>query len=295
MLDFVIIGAQKAASTFLQRAIQQHPETFLPYGETPFFQDPDYNRDDLGPLQHAVAGAAPGQLKGIKRPNYLGQPEVPARIALHFPRIRLIAVLREPVSRAVSAYFHYMASGFLPILPIEEGMPRLLDGTMDRRWAVAEAVLDYGRYATHLKRYFQYFDREQMLIILQEHLRDRPVQTMQRVYAFLDLSDALFVPKNTDQRPMATITSLPRLRLLRALSPLTTRFNVDRTRKYRHRSLAARTLRKVIHGVDHYLLARVLPGRRPTLSPTLHQRLRDYYAEEVSQLRELVDDPLTGW
>ena len=96
--DFVLIGGQKAGSTFVQEALRQHPAVFTPHGETPFFQDPDYTPNDLSPLERELQGARAGQRVGIKRPNYLGEPEVPPRLARDLPGVKLIAVLREPVA-----------------------------------------------------------------------------------------------------------------------------------------------------------------------------------------------------
>jgi len=42
MLDFLIIGAQKSATTFIHRCLLEHPSVFMPPGEISFFEDPDY-------------------------------------------------------------------------------------------------------------------------------------------------------------------------------------------------------------------------------------------------------------
>ena len=43
--DFVIIGAQKSASTFMQVCLDDHPDIYLPRGETTFFESPDYREN----------------------------------------------------------------------------------------------------------------------------------------------------------------------------------------------------------------------------------------------------------
>ena len=85
--------------------ISQHPEIWMPRGETPYFEDPDYHQSTpdefLSQFPHES-----GKLIGIKRPNYIGKPEAPERIETDLPDARLIAVLRDPADRAISAYFH---------------------------------------------------------------------------------------------------------------------------------------------------------------------------------------------
>ena len=116
---FVVIGAQKSASTFLQRCLADHPEMWLPRGETTFFEDPTYEASRLSDLERMFSRRRERVL-GMKRPSYLSRPEVPGRIRRDLPNVKLIAVLREPISRAVSAYFHMVGGGYLPLLELNE-------------------------------------------------------------------------------------------------------------------------------------------------------------------------------
>src|SRR5271166_1577090 len=113
--DFAIIGAGKSATTWLHMGLRKHPEIFLPENETPFFEDPYYCESDLRPLFSELRAARGYATVGIKRPNYLCTPGCADRLAKHIPRARLIAMLRNPVERAVSQYFHLVRSGRLPV------------------------------------------------------------------------------------------------------------------------------------------------------------------------------------
>ena len=124
--DFVIIGAQKAGSTGLMRHLAAHPQVFLPDGETRYFRDPWYHFERPTVLADAVAPAGPDVLRrGIKCPDYLAMPDGPQRIADGLgDEVRFLAVLREPVSRAVSSYFWAMQWGLIPLAPVEAGLAR---------------------------------------------------------------------------------------------------------------------------------------------------------------------------
>ena len=53
--NFVIIGTQKAATTFLHGCISEHPEVWMPAEEIPAFESPEYENgaiDDLNELLH---------------------------------------------------------------------------------------------------------------------------------------------------------------------------------------------------------------------------------------------------
>lgn len=49
-------------------------------------------------------GTDPLLLRGYKSPNYMPHPLVPFRMASVLPRVKLVVLLREPVSRAVSGH-----------------------------------------------------------------------------------------------------------------------------------------------------------------------------------------------
>src|SRR5690348_3927297 len=111
--NFLIIGAEKAGTTFLHQALRLHGDVFMPSDEIPFFEDPDYGAP--GAWQEFSKLFEPGAGKraiGLMRPNYLHKPECPARIHKHFPDAKLVVMLRDPVERAISAYNHNVLNRF---------------------------------------------------------------------------------------------------------------------------------------------------------------------------------------
>ncbi|MEM6334245.1 MAG: sulfotransferase domain-containing protein [Planctomycetota bacterium] len=293
-LDFVVIGAQKAGSTFLQEAIGDHPDAFSPHGETPFFEDPDYTPHTLAPLHQALAPGAHHKLRGIKRPNYLGLPEVPARIAQHFPRAKLIAVLRDPRWRAVSAYYHLMRSGLLPVAPLEQGMRRVLDGSLDAQYPAAPQLVAFGNYAQSLERFDEHFPREQLLVALYEDIKQHPVALARQAYRFLGLDDTHDPAAAAAARPMPGIYSIPRQRFVAAFHPIGVEYFHHRTRMQNRRGLPG-LVYAAAQAADRFILARLLPNRRPQPSPDLWKRLTDAYHDDIEQLEQRLDRPLDAW
>ncbi|MEO0586661.1 MAG: sulfotransferase [Planctomycetota bacterium] len=293
-LDFVVIGAQKAGSTFLQEAIGDHPDVFSPHGETAYFEDPNYTPDSLAPLHHAIAPGADRKLRGIKRPNYLCLPEVPARIAEHYPQARLIAVLRDPRWRAVSAYFHLMRSGLLPVAPLEQGMRRILDGSLDARYPAAPQLVDFGNYAKGLANFLDHFPREQLLVTLYEDIRADPVGLARTAYRFLDLDESHDPATAAAARPMPGIYSVPRQRFVAAFHPIGVEYFHNRTRMNNRGGLRG-AIYKAVNGVDRFGLSKLFANKRPTPSADLWQRLTHAYRDDITQLADLLDRPLDRW
>jgi hypothetical protein len=110
------------------------------------------------------------------------------------PKARLLAVLRNPVDRAYSHYWHRRARGretlaFADAVAAEGG--RLEKG--DWRDRADFSYLDRGRYASQLERAARHYPRDAMLVLLFEDLRDDPAAAFSRVCRFLDV-DAGLVP-----------------------------------------------------------------------------------------------------
>jgi hypothetical protein len=292
--DFIVIGAQKSASTFLQVGLADHPDVFMPKGEIPFFESPDYENHALRDLKDLFEGRTERRL-GFKRPNYLGKPEVPERIARDLPHVRLMAVLRDPVDRALSAYFHYMRGGFIPILDVEDGMRRLLDDDLYRRlYPRGREVLDFGLYYKALQRYATFIDSGRMLLLLHEDMAGEPLTTLQTVYRFIDV-DADYSPTTLNQRPQRIPYHRTRLQLGRVRNRVITRFNSDKTRAERRRLSPPRYAVAGALTVIDNLLERVLDNEKPRLSEDLHARLADFYRNDTEQLSRLIGRDLRHW
>jgi len=124
ILDFIIIGAQKAGTTSLFEHLRRHPEISLPVGkEVPYFShDRVYARgwtDYMRKLARHDAFADPGRKWGTVTPQYMlggvyrspgdvargngDERTVPLRIKECLPSVRLIAILRDPVEARARA------------------------------------------------------------------------------------------------------------------------------------------------------------------------------------------------
>jgi hypothetical protein len=182
----VIIGAAKSASTWLQLTLRQHPAVYMPGDETAFFEDPYYREGDLGPVYSALQAAPADALIGIKCPNYLCTPQCAPRLARHLPRARLIAILRNPVDRAISQYYHLIRSGQFPVLSADEAFSRYLAGHYDPPYA-QQIVMDFGRYGMGVENFRRAFPPEQLLILTDLDMRAGPAEVFGRACRFLGI------------------------------------------------------------------------------------------------------------
>jgi hypothetical protein len=293
--NFIVIGGQKAGSTWVAEVLGHHPDVFMYPTEIPFFEDPDYSQSTLDDLAKFFDGAAGKQALGMKRPSLLTRPECPARIAHDLPGAKLIAMLRHPVERAVSSYFHLMRSGFLPIAPMEVGMRRVISGEYDRSWpAGRERMMGYGFYHAGIMRYLAHVPRPQLLIVLYDRIRSDAAGLFREMCRFLGV-DELDQPAALDRRVMEGNYSIPRQRLVAPLRAMHRRVTPDKLRNYERKGPLAAAARVVTYGVDRYMLAGLFTSRRPTPSVEIQQQLIEIYRSDVVALGEFLGEDLSHW
>jgi hypothetical protein len=180
--DFVIIGAQKGGTSFLYYLLTRHPLVEpAARKELHFFDQPE--RFDNGAGWYRRCFPRPGLIDGRRTitgeatPSYLFDPPVAKRMAGVVPHVRPIALLRNPVDRAYSHYQMQVKRGTEP-LTFEVAIEQQHSSYVSR-----------GLYVNQLLRWFEYFSKEQMLILKSEDFFERPIETLKVVLNFLYLPD----------------------------------------------------------------------------------------------------------
>jgi hypothetical protein len=195
--DFLIIGAQKAGTTALYAYLRRHPAITGPSWKEVSYFDRHYERGEAwyrGNFPNRVR--ARGKLVGEASPSYIFHPLGPERVKALVPEARLVALVRNPVERALSHYHHEVALGREPLsfedaLDAEEERLRgeeerlAADSSYFSRPWWSHAYKARGRYAEQLERWLAVFPRERLLILPSEDLGGEPERTHARVLDFL--------------------------------------------------------------------------------------------------------------
>ena len=290
--NLVILGAQKSASSYVQLCLAEHPDIFIPRPELPLFTDCYYEPDGVDALAHLLPGGPFPRVFGIKAPDYLGSPEVPARLAEHLPEARLLAILREPIARAISAYYHFVRYAYLPLLPLNEGLTRVFDAQPGPGFAPERALLEYGCYASALHRYLEHFARDRLHVILHDDVSSDPAACYREILEFLEVSPAELPSL---RRRNEGVYSYARLRYLRAVQKVSNRVQPERN-SWRYRfGLFGMGVYFLARQVDKRVLARFCAHSPDALDPDLATRLREYYRPEVAGLEEILGRDLSSW
>lgn len=197
--NFLIIGAQKAGTRWVKLMSAQHPDCFVAGKEPRYFND--HFQNGLAWYETFFTDSAGQKAIGEKTPGYLWVPSprqkefpgykmrnVPQLVRDFDPGMKLIVTLRDPVKRAISAYYHHMrARRIVPGESILEANPYL-------------GIIDRGFYHYQLSRWFEHFPQKQFLIlILKRDIAHRSARTIRHLYRFLNVDES-FEPVSGKRR-----------------------------------------------------------------------------------------------
>lgn len=267
--------------------MRTHPEVFSPNGEVEYFEDPVYRRVAPSFLSELFARAPVARAYGFKRPELLARPECPARIARELPEVRLIAVLRNPVSRTVSAYFHYAQGKGIPLLPLNEGLRSILNGELDLRFPLSRSIIEYSLYGEQIERYRQLFPAESILVLFDHELIDCTDHTMRRVFNFIGVDPGAECAFPVSRENVGAYP-LSRLRFLRLTSPLAYSYRPGSQFGRVRTNPAALAAYKVAWRFDRAILSRLLGNDAPQLDEEIRARLLELFRPDAEKLRALV-------
>lgn len=206
--SFLVIGAMKAGTTSLYAWLIGHENIVAPAVKEPQFFTLHYDRGERWYRSSFPTGAellARGLLRrpvltGEATPYSLFHPLAAERAFKVVPKAKLIALLRDPVTRAWSHYRHERRHGREPLGFMEaiEAEDERLRGVRERleretlHRSEAHQRFGYlarGRYAEQLERWFRHFPREQVLLVKSEELFERPARVLSEVTRFLGIPE----------------------------------------------------------------------------------------------------------
>ncbi len=207
------LSAQKGGTSSLFAHIIQHPNVVEPRTKEVHYFDYQLERGETWyrsnfPFESTLRRA--NAITGEASPYYLYHPLAAQNIRELLPSIRLIFVLRDPVERAISQYFHAV-KWRQETLDIEEAFAaedERLRGEEDRLRSEPSyrsfshqhhSYVSRGLYARQLARFLELFDREQILVVPSEELYGDPHSALRKTFEHIGV-DPGFVPDDLEPK-----------------------------------------------------------------------------------------------
>ncbi len=222
-VDFMIIGTQKGGSTALHEYLHQHPSCWGSFfKETDFFLFPsvymkglpwymEYMWKECIPFRYSLSDC----LLFESTTWYSYWHEVPERLFEYNPHLKFIFLVRNPIDRAYSQYnmlVRWTKSKLLyeySLFPNKKNLNVLLDKLLDTQkypfeyWIDLEIeknsrqesisadffpdFLHRGFYGEQLERYYQFFSKENILVLESNELRFNRMFTLRKIEQFLNI------------------------------------------------------------------------------------------------------------
>jgi sulfotransferase family protein len=196
-VDFVIGGTQKGGTSALDSFLRKHPEICMPSTrkEVHFFDREHENREYK--TYHANFQPKPShRVIGEASPIYMYWETAPYRIWKYNPEMKWVLTLRNPVERAFSAWNMETKRGKekLPFADAIEREAERCREALPLQHRVYSYV-DRGFYAHQVRRLFNIFDRDNVLILFSEELRKDHAKTLRRIFEFLGVDSSSVPPE----------------------------------------------------------------------------------------------------
>ena len=270
--NFVIIGAMKSGTTTLGAYLNAHPDAFC--AQEPHFFDRNFERG-IEWYREQFRNAGKVAVVAEKSPSYMYHPDAIPRLVEVLPDARLIAILRHPVHRAYSHYWHQRR------LKLEKlSFSEALDAEQSRLRETSPglcpfAYVDRGLYVDQLERVVGVTPRKQLLVLFFEDLLRSPAETYEELGRFMGIDGSLAAPPGREEsnpyrtpRPEWAWRLLHRYRLWSRLP----------------RPIAGRLWRVMQREASY-----------PPIEDTVHARLLDRFAEPNRALAVWLGRDLPAW
>ena len=188
--NFLICGAPRCGTTFLAKNLAAHSDVYMVNGDSGegggdlhFF---DVSREEgshnfekgLGWYASQFHGVTSEKAVGEKTADYLSDFEAPYLIKNSLGEVKIVLVLRDPVQRAVSHFWHSRH---------RVSKARTIDEFLDSPGGMESNIIGDGFYWQHISHFLSVFDCSQILVLINERLQASPEEELAKVCDFLGI------------------------------------------------------------------------------------------------------------
>ena len=191
---FIIVGAQKAATTTLFQRIASCDGFGVPLDkETHFFDRKRHSKNK--DYYRCFPTLKNDMFSGEATPFYSLVPNIHRRISEMFPEMKIVLIIRNPIDRAISHYYMEFVRGRERRKISDAIIPFELHKEYQRRWPniskkelIAWEVNSYierGMYSGQIESLYENFQKEQIHIIVFERFIKYEREELAKVSQFL--------------------------------------------------------------------------------------------------------------
>ncbi len=286
-LDFMCIGVQKGATTSIHQILKQHPQIFLPNVKEVLFFDRDENFEQgISWYQEHFKEAKSTQTIGEVCPSYIYDAKAPKRIYDYNPNIKLILILRNPADRAFSQYKMRVGRGDEKRRFEDAVKTELQKIKNNEDYPLPEHYIARGFYDKQIIRYFELFDKKNILILLfKKDFLDNKKETIKKILDFINVDSSVSLPLNIKATPDVNWKSQFLNKILNTANPIN---------QFAKKIIPSKKTRlKIKYFFSNF-------NQKATASKLELEEIRPFlinevYKESILNLEKLIDKDLSNW
>ncbi|MBW8049686.1 MAG: sulfotransferase domain-containing protein [Cytophagales bacterium] len=286
--NFFIVGAPKAATTFLYHHLNQHPEIYMSREKEPnYFSFEEiseqnlfhyYNKKGFKTLEEyeiLFNNVKNEKAIGEASVSYLFYPKVPQKIHQLVSNAKIIIILRDPIDRGFSHYLMDYRLGLVHLTFEEIVFQRVRHEKLP---IYHQQYIELGFYYEQVKRYLDTFGLENVKVFFQEDLKKDTEKVLTSLFTFLGVNPNF--RSNFEEKQ--NVFEIPKNDIIQYF------YNI-------------RKLRKALKSIMPKFLisqAKVLlfhKGKKAQLNNATKTYLKFFYREDINKLAKLLNRNLKNW
>lgn len=262
-ITFVMAGCQRCGTTWVDAALREHPEIFLPAQKQTYFFDENYEKGIDWYLNHFADATTDHRAVGEISTGY-SLPHAAKLMAKDLPHIKIIMAMRHPVERAYSNYQVRKAVN---------------------NWTSFESALEEdpefyarGRYIEQIEALLEFYPRESLRLVLYDDLKNDDRRYFKELLTFIGVDDTFNSSQIGQQRNASMFPRLRKVLHTLGLRPMVT-------------ALSKSTLGDMVRRRNK----KNRKSSSTTLNPETRATLVEYFKPYNDKLAELLHRNLDHW
>tara|TARA_B100000945_G_C20299700_1_gene557409 strand:- start:26 stop:886 length:861 start_codon:yes stop_codon:yes gene_type:complete len=282
-VDFFIVGAPKAGTTSLYHYLSEHPETDMSILKEPnYFSENSIKDNDLYYKSYPIKKLSKyhslfknnNLIKGEASVSYLYYKDVAKSIKAYNSSARIIIMLRDPIERAFS---HYLMDFRLGL--INDTFENIIfqKSNLSNSKTYFQQYVKLGEYTNQIKRYFNEFPSEQILVVDYDDFKNKTSDIVKKVYKFLKI-DINFSPELNNKHNARFIVN-------------------NRLLKFLFSKIIIRKAMNLIFPkfIKSFIKNQFFNNKPPILLSSSRLYLRQYFKKDIENLSNFLQKDYSKW
>ena len=298
--DFIIVGAQKSATTTLYENLKNNSSIYMPeIKEVNFFayenndiKLDEYKKYDLGnnfkiitnELQYFNLFTFPdskNKILGESSVNYLYRynqtiNKIKKYYGQNYRNLKIIISLRNPINRAFSSWLMNVRDG-LENMSFNDAIEFLINDKDSNRLETLN-YLEFGLYYKSVLEYIQNFNN--VHILLYDDIINNFSLEINKIFKFLDTE---IINKKNILNIKYNVSGIPRIKFLH---------NIMNSDFYLKNYLKQYLPKKIISSIKNLLN---MNYKKPVINSHTKNTLINYYENDINNLESLINKDLSFW